>query len=221
MDNSTMIAALTSAGIPADTEVFENNLTSLTLESNGNLVYNFLSQGLRFDTTNDLVLVKEYFFKLASSEFYRVSRVSSGQYVAQKDLEGRYSARVSPIFKKFRSPKSGDIAFTTSAAGVFQAAASISSFNELTGEMVLSSDLDISAGRRFCYADGSSLKIEGGSIVALNAGESVSSFLSQDSILIVRKPVTDSTSDVILSFKSVEGFVFRRYNTVESLLQRG
>jgi hypothetical protein len=85
--------------------------------------------------------------------------------------------------------------------------------------MVLSSDLSLS-GNLLCYADGDSLEIDAGSIVAIEDDETSSSLLSNDSILVVRKPVTELDFDTVVSFQSIESFIFNRYVTNESILLR-
>jgi hypothetical protein len=218
MDLTTMSAALASAGIPADTQVFEPSLKAITLESDANIDYSFLSKSLYFDTTNELLLVKEHYFRLASGQFFKVERTSALNYKASKDLGDSYSSITSPIFRKFRAPKVGDIAYTVSGAPLaISATATITSFDRNTGEMVLSSDLSLS-GEILCYADGDSLELDSGSIVAIEAEENVSSFLENDSILILRRPITALDFDTVVSFETIESFVFNRYVTNESML---
>jgi hypothetical protein len=218
MTSAEMIAALASAGITTDEEIFDQNLISLSLEDNANLVYGFLSQGLTFDTTNELVKVKEYFFKVASSPFYKATRLSAGSYKIDKDLEGSFSKRVSPLFRKFRNPKPGDIVFSVSiATGNFVQATSITQLDVFEGTMTLEDDIDLSSGR-LCYADGEELEIVSGAIEPKTAGDSATSFIGKDSILILRRPVTANPYETVISFENIESLLFRRYNSTESLL---
>lgn len=221
MDLTTLSQALTSCGIAADTETFEPNLASISLSNDGGIQYSFLSQSLYFDTTNELLRVKEYFFKLASGEFFSAERTSDSNYKILRDGEGSYSLRMSAIFKKFRDPRVGDVAFTVSGVpGTFVAAANIVAVDLNAGTIETDSDLDIS-GKRLCYADGSSLEIDSGSIVASEADETVTSFISSDAILVVRKPVSSNDFDYLFSFDSIESLLFKRYTTSEALLHRG
>ena len=220
MDATTLSAALTSAGIAADTGVFEPLLKSISLETDGNIDYNFMSQKLYFDTTNELLKIKEFYFKLASSEFYSAERTSASNYRILRDGDGSFSRTVSPMFRKFREPKVGDIVFTVSGAPLaFVAGATISSININNGTMVLSSDLSLT-GNILCYADGGSLELSGGSIDAIEGDEEVSTFLGVGSVLVVRKPVSELDFETVVSFQSIESFVFNRYVTASSRLLR-
>jgi hypothetical protein len=220
MDLTTLTDALASAGISEDTEVFQFGLKSISLETDGNIDYSFLSKSLYFDTTNELLKIKEYFFKLASGQFFRAERTSASNYRIHKDLDGSFTVLSSSIFKKFRTPKVGDIAYTVSGAPLsIVATATITSIDTNNGTMVLSSDLSLS-GNLLCYADGDSLEIDAGSIAAIEGDETSSSLLGNDSLLVVRKPVTELDFDTVVSFQSIESFIFNRYVTNESILLR-
>jgi hypothetical protein len=221
MDLTTLTDALASAGITEDAEVFEPLLKSISLSNDGGIEYDFLSKSVYFDTTNELLRIKEYVFKLGSSEFFRAERTSASNYRIYRDNEGRFSARMSILFKKIRDPRVGDIAFTVSAsAGSLVASANITDVDLNAGTIETSSDLSLS-GNILCYADGTSLEINSGSIVAIEAEETVTTLMGKDAILIVRKPVSSNDFDSIFTFESIESLIFKRYTTTDTLLKRG
>jgi hypothetical protein len=220
MDLTTLQAVLTAIDVPADTAVFEPSIKQISLESNMNVFYSFLSHSLYFDTTNQLLLLKEHYYKLVSSKFKSAQRISAGNYTISPDEIGQYAVQETILLTKFRNPRVGDLAFTvSSSANTFVAAATITAIDLAAGTMTLSSDLSLT-NNTLCYASGADLQIVAGSIVPIENGDTVQSLISRDSILILRRPLSSNLFDEVVSTTAIESIMLNRYTNDSSLFVR-
>jgi hypothetical protein len=221
MTTATLNSMLVSLDIPVRTWTNDPKLLSISLENGGNYYHDYFSHLMYFDIDavtagNDKKLLKIKYYKpvLVSSPFHKYEKLSSKTFKIEPDIFGSYSIPLIKDFKQFRNPKVGDIVYTISASNDLVAATTIESISGST--IVLVADLDIS-GKKLCYASGIVLN---SSLATLNANEFVESFLDNDSILILKRPLTTYTVDEYISISNIEGFSLRRFGNISNFLYR-
>jgi len=211
MDKTTLIAALQSAGIPADTWTSKKELFVVNLQTDGNNYHDFMTQMIYFDTTHELLRIKEYISGIVSSKFFRIEKSGNSTYKASPDGFGYYGLKEVLFFQQFRNPLVGDIFFTVDSNNTFVEAAYITAIN---GNLItLDSDLDIE-GYTVGYASGKALTISNlGQIAPKEIGNLVEIYLNDSTLLLYKRPLTGSITDIYISTKNIEGFEFRQYKT--------
>jgi hypothetical protein len=221
MTTATLNSMLVSLNIPVRTWTNDPKVLSLSLENGGNYYHDYFSHLIYFDIhatqpQNDKKLLKVKYYRpsIVSSPFYKYEKLSSKTFKIEADIFDSYSIPLIKDFKQFRNPKIGDIVYTIDASNDLVASTTIESITGTT--MVLTADLDVS-NKRLCYASGIVLN---SSLATLNVNEFVEPFLGNDSILILKRPMTTYTVDEYISISNIEGFSLRRFGTISNFLYR-
>jgi hypothetical protein len=223
MTTATLNSMLVSLDIPVRTWTNDPKLLSISLENGGNYYHDYFSHLMYFDIDIDAVtadddkkLLKIKYYKpaLVSSPFHKYEKLSSKTFKIEPDIFGLYSIPLIKDFKQFRNPKIGDIVYTINASNALVASTTIESITGNT--IVLVADLDVS-NKRLCYASGIVLNT---SLQKLNVNDRVESFLGNDSIRILKRPLTTYTVDEYISISNIEGFSLRRFGNISNFLYR-
>lgn len=217
MNSTTLGHMLTSMGITANAWISNENIQVVNLQNDGNFHYDYFSHLIRFDTTNQLLKIKYYQPDVVSSKFYGFEKLASASFRIIPNPFGNYSFQQLMHFKAFRNPRVGDIVFTVDSSNDFVAATTITNIS--SGVITTAADLD-TTGRTLCYASGVVLSISGGSIQANDAGAFLESFMDNDSILVLRRPLTSYTADEYISVENIEGFSMKRFSGLSHYLFR-
>jgi len=217
MDKTTLISALTAMGITAGSYTSSQDLMSINLTSDANHYYNFLEQMIFFDTTNEVLKIKHFRFSPISSEFLKIEKTASAQFLVSFGLDGRASRRVTHVLDQFRNPEVGDFLYTTlKSDNSFVGAVTITAVSN-NGVLTTNSDIDIS-NKNVCYASGRTLSLIGGQLIKNEDDAIVESFSGNDGFKYIKRPITNFTADTYISTQSIDGFSLRRYNTKEALV---
>ena len=218
MDKTTLIASLNTLGITPNTWTSSDDLMSINLINNGNHFYNQFEQMIFFDTTNELVKIKHYFYGFVSSEFFKAEKIAPATIKADYNINNRYSINNTPIMEQFRNPEVGDYVYTILASDRrFVEARTITGIS--AGVLTLDSDID-TTNKILCYASGKSIDLVGGTFFTKDAAILSESFAGDDAFIYLKRPVTDYAVDTYISTRSIDGFSLRRFNTKEALLYR-
>lgn len=209
MNKTTLIAALQSAGITAGSWTSKKELSVINLESDANHYHDFLTQMIYFDTTNEILRIKEYVSSIASSKFFKINKTGNSTYKMFPDGFGYYGVKEVVQMKQFRNPTVGDIFFTVDSSNTFVEAEYITA---ISGDVItLASDLDLD-GYTAAYASGKTFEISNlGQIAPRISGQLQERFLESSTVLLSKKPITDNVTDVYVSTTNIEGFEFRQY----------
>jgi hypothetical protein len=217
MDKATLISSLTAIGISAGSWTSSPDLMSINLTSDANHYYNFLEQMIYFDTTNEVLKIKHYRFSPISSQFLKIEKTASAEFLVSSGLDGKASIRITNVLDQFRNPEAGDFLYTTlKSDNSFVEAVTITSVSG-NGVLTTDSDIDIS-NKNVCYASGRTLSIIGGQLIQNEETAIVESFSDNDGFLYIKRPITSFTADTYISTQSIDGFSLRRYNTKEALV---
>lgn len=218
MTSTTLGHMLASLNITADSWISDENLHTINLQNDGNYYYDYFTHMIKFDTTNHMLNIKYYQADIVSSKFYGFEKLDTATFRILPNAFGNYSLKQLKHFDAFRKPAVGDIVFTVDSSNEFVAATTITGISN--GVVTTAADLT-TTGNSLCYASGVVLSISGGSIQANDAGAFLESFLGDDSVLILRRPLTDNTADEYISAENIEGFSMRRFTDLSNLLFRG
>jgi len=217
MTSTTLGHMLTAIGITANEPTSNPTLHVVNLQSDGNFYYDYFTHRIHFDLTDHLLRIKYYNAVLVSSIFNNFTKISNSTYSAEPNIFGSYSSKVIKVLNPFREPKIGDIIYTIDSSNEIS---EVSKITSISGKVITSADDLDTDGLRLCYASGISLDISGSSIEAIKAGEYLESFLGNDGILILRRPLTENTVDEYVSGENIEGFSLRRFGSLENFLNK-
>lgn len=217
MNSTTLGHMLTSIGITANAWVSNENLEVVNLQNDGNFHYDYFSHMIRFDTTNQLLRIKYFYPEVVSSKFFGFEKLGTASFRIIPNNFGNYSFKQLKHFEAFRNPRVGDIVFTVDSSNQFVAATTISSIS--SDVITTAADL-VTTNRTLCYASGLTLSLSGGNIQANDAGAFLESFLDDDSVLILRRPVTSYTADEYISVENIEGFSMKGFSELSHYLFR-
>jgi len=215
MDITTLQDALATMGIAENQPVLDKHLHIINMENEGNFYYDYFGHVMIFDTDKSLLKVKYYSSALVSSKFYKAEKTATSTFKVSGDIFGSYSIKSMELFNAFRNPEVGDIIYTINPNGSLAQAATISSFSN--GVIVSSADLDLN-NKVLCYASGKALEISGGEIQTKDANVFVEDFLDNHSVLILRRPLTNFSTDEYFSIENIEGFSLKRFGSIANLL---
>ena len=209
MNNVTMQNMLISLGIPQNTWVSNKDIFMISLTSNGNFYNDYFGTRINFNTTNELLRVKNYKFKLASGEFDKIEQVAADTLKATADINSQYAkyTKLNETIPRLRNPKVGDIVYTVNSSNVIVATALITEI--LGGTITLDANLTIGSNR-VAFADGSLIEVVGGNLQT----KAVGSFLEEYpdfTTMIYREQTTTNITDEYIDFGKINGFSLNRY----------
>jgi hypothetical protein len=215
MDKNTLIAALASGNIAPDSWISVPELLYVSLSTDANQYHNFLSQLLHFDTTNEILKIKEYYYTLVGCRFSSYEKIGESQFRLGRSEIGNYGLSEVKDLGQMREPIVGDFVYTVTSSEQVSEIATLVSFSN--GVMTLSADLDVT-DKKLCYAQGDKLKLLAGSLSPKREGDRLELFLSRSSILILKRPMSGYEADVYVSTLEIEGFSYRRFGTSEDFI---
>jgi hypothetical protein len=209
MNKITMQKMLLSLNISENTWVSNKDIFAINLANNGNFHNDFYSIRLNFNTTNEILRVKNYRFKLVSGEFDKVEQLTSNSLKIVSDITSQFAkyTKLNERLLRVRNPKIGDIVYTVNSSNSIVA---ITTITEITyNSITLANNISIGTNR-VCYADGSLLNIVSGGLQAKLS----SAFIEEHpdlTTLLYREPLTTNITDEYIDFDKINGFSLNRY----------
>lgn len=165
------------------------HIQSLNFNSHGNFFVDPLGTWVRFDIENELIRIKEYYYKVISSRFSERYNTSKNQLITglkPANFHSKYP---------FRRPQVGDFIFFVSKKDNIRHSitAEIRSIHALNGNVIFTCDNDlpenISLTHYACYADGAHFD------VIQSDTDLVTEYENDATLLFWHKPKTSFTTD--------------------------